>query len=240
MSLRRAARAEALAARHEPAREALLFYAGLARLQARVAAILEPEAPFEAVTAAHPWLVELVEARGPELLRTAARALDEGALRRALADCLAGRGGAEPHGFFARVLLQPWAAACDLPAQPSPRQSRCPRCAHPPQAGYLRPAGEGEALSLVCSLCLQEWDFPRGVCPACGLSDSQRIAYYSASGYDQLQTLACQACRRYLHTVRLAKDPQAIADVDEIAALPLDVWLRQQGFAKVLPNLVGI
>lgn len=240
MSLRRAARAEALAARHEPAREALLFYAELARLQARIAAILEPEAPYEAVTAARRWLVELVEAAGPELLRSAARALDEGALGRALADFLDGRAGAEPHGFFARALLQAWAATHRLPALPSPPEGRCPRCAQPPQAGCLRPAGEGEALSLVCSLCLHEWDFPRGVCPSCGLSDSQQIAYYSASGYDQLQTLACQACRCYVHTVRLAKDPQAIADVDEIAALPLDVWLREQGFSKIQPNLVGI
>lgn len=240
MSLRRAARAEALAARHEPAREALLFYAGLARLQGRVAAILEPEAPFEAVTAARRWLVELVEAKGPELLRSAARALDEAALRTALADCLNGRGGAEPHAFFARVLLQAWAAARHLSAQPSPRQDRCPRCAHPPQAGCLRPAGEGEALSLVCSLCLREWDFPRGVCPACATSDAGRIAYFSASEFGHLRVQACQACRRYFHSVRLAKDPEAIADVDEIAALPLDVWLREQGFTKIHPNLVGI
>jgi FdhE protein len=239
LSARRAARAEALAARYEPAREALLFYAGLARLQARTAAILQPEAGYEAVAAALPWLIELVLAAGPEPLGQAARALDEAAFRRALADYLAGRGSA-PASFFARALLQVWAAVCRLPAPPSPPPGRCPSCAQPPQAGLLRPAGEGEALSLACSLCFFEWDFPRGVCPACGARDSKRIAYFSASEYGHIQVQACESCRRYFHSIRVAKDPHAIADVDEIAALALDVWMREQGFSKIHPNLAGI
>ncbi len=240
LSARRAARAETLAARYEPAREALLFYAGLARLQARVAAILKPEAPSDAVLAARPWLVELVLAAGPELLREAASVLDDDSLRLALADWLAGRGGAEPRSFFARVLLQPWAALHRFATIPSPPEDRCPRCAQPPQAGCLRPSGEGEALWLVCSLCLAEWSFPRFVCPACGIRDERKISYLSAAGYEHLRTQACEACRCYFHSVRPAKDPEAIADVDEIAALALDVWMQEKGWRKLQPNLVGM
>lgn len=240
LSARRAARAETLAARYEPAREALLFYAALVRLQARIAATLDPQAPYEAVLAGRPWLVEFVQQSGPLPLREAARSLDEAALRQALANRWAAQTGAQAHDFFARVLLQVWAATCQLPARPSPPDSGCPRCAHPPQAGLLRPAGEGEALALVCSLCFLEWDFPRGVCPACGRSGPDQIGYFTASGYDHIQTQACEACRCYFHSIRMAKDPQAVADVDEIAALALDVWMREQGFSKIHPNLVGI
>ncbi|MFQ5790858.1 MAG: hypothetical protein ACE5JI_10325 [Acidobacteriota bacterium] len=38
----------------------------------------------------------------------------------------------------------------------------------------------------------------------------------------------------------LSKDPEAVPDVDEVAALPLDVWAREQGFRKLHPNLAGI
>jgi formate dehydrogenase maturation protein FdhE len=240
VSVRRAERAEALAARYEPARAALVFFAGVARLQARVAAMLEPEAPYGAVLRARPWLVEFVQRAGPPPLRQAARSLGEAALRQAIDGYLAGGSSVEPLSFFARVLLQAWAATAQLPGRASGPEGRCPRCAHPPQAGCLRPAGEGEALWLVCSLCLSEWEFSRGVCPACGLTDPQRIAYFSASLYGHVQTQACEGCRRYFHSVRAASDPQAIADVDEIAALPLDVWMREQGFVKIQPNLIGM
>ena len=126
----------------------------------------------------------------------------------------------------------------DPPAPPS--GSRCPRCGHRPQVAALRPHGDGSALTLVCSLCLGEWSFRRGRCPACGEDAEKSLAYYSAPGFEHLQVQACDACAVYLHAVDLAKDPAAIPEVDELAALPLDVWAREQGYRKVQPNLAGI
>ena len=40
--------------------------------------------------------------------------------------------------------------------------------------------------------------------------------------------------------MRVYEAPEAIADVDEIAALPLDVWAAQNGYQKLVRNLVGI
>jgi FdhE protein len=51
---------------------------------------------------------------------------------------------------------------------------------------------------------------------------------------------SCESCRRYLHVVRVDADPEAIPEVDEMAALSLDVWARDQGFEKIFPNLAGI
>jgi FdhE protein len=50
----------------------------------------------------------------------------------------------------------------------------------------------------------------------------------------------CESCRRYLHLVRLDVEPEAIPEVDEMAALSLDVWARERGYEKIFPNLVGI
>lgn len=55
-----------------------------------------------------------------------------------------------------------------------------------------------------------------------------------------LQTQTCDTCQRYLHHIDLSKELAAVPDVDEIAALPLDVWALERGFQKLHPNLVGI
>jgi formate dehydrogenase maturation protein FdhE len=36
------------------------------------------------------------------------------------------------------------------------------------------------------------------------------------------------------------KDPGAVPVVDELAALPLDLYARERGFTKIAPNLMGI
>ena len=231
LSARRAARADAVAVHRVE-----VVYAAVVRLQGRIASFLQPGDAAGVLLAARPWLVELVLETGPDLLREAAPGFDEAACRRAL-DCLPD--APAPHTFFAWALLQPWAAIAH-PALGQPHLNRCPRCGQPPQVGCRRPVAEGTALSLVCSLCLAEWSFPRSTCPACSNTDARRISYYSTPEFDHIQVQACESCGRYFHAINLAKDPQAVPDADEIAALPLDVWAREQGLEKIHPNLVGI
>lgn len=215
--LSRAARARALAERRPEAAEALRFYAEIAAFQHSV----DPEAPLGSL----PRLVSLVEESGPELLRAAAREIDLETCRRSLED------RTSPRSFFARVLLQ-------VASQPprGPHSSGCPRCAHLPQAGCLRPEGDGTALSLVCSLCFHEWPAFRERCSECG----GNVAFHEAAEHSYTRMRVCEGCRRYLHVVRLDVEPEAIPDVDEMAALSLDVWARERGYEKIFPNLIGI
>jgi FdhE protein len=213
--LSRAARARALAKIRPEAREALRFYAEVADLQHSI----DPDSPFAFL----PRLLSLVEARGPGPLRDAARDLDEEACRRALEET------SSPRSFFARALFQT--------ARERPRGPRgCPRCRHLPQAGCLRPQGDGTAFFLVCSLCFHEWAAPRELCEECG----KAVSFHEAREIPHLRVRTCEGCRRYIHVVRLDVDPEAIPEVDEMAALSLDVWAREQGYEKVFPNLAGI
>ena len=252
----RAARARLLAGRYPASREALLFYAQIASLQGRLAASLtaNPAASrgfaLDSLLPGRQPLAELVAQKGPEKLRDEARRYDEPACRESLRAYFTRQDTTSPRSFFARVLLQPamfaWAAAGPdaleerLPGEtPSPAAS-CPRCGHPPQAGCLRPKGDGMALSLLCSLCLSEWPFPRLHCPACTETDHRKISFYSTPEFACLEVQVCESCHAYLHLVDLAKEPQAVPDVDELAALPLDVWAMEKGYRKVHPNLAGI
>lgn len=215
--LSRAARARVLAERRPEAREALLFYADVANFQSGV----DPRAPLTSLAG----LVELVEARGPEPLRVAARGLDEEGCRRTLED------RSSPRSFFARVLFQ---AAADPPRGAHPHG--CPRCMHPPQAACLRPQGDGTALALVCSLCFHEWPSSRDRCSECGAN----VSLHEASELPGIRVRICESCRRYLHVIRLDVDPEALPEVDEMSAISLDVWARGRGYEKIVPNLVGI
>ena len=57
---------------------------------------------------------------------------------------------------------------------------------------------------------------------------------------EHLELQACDGCRTYLNVVRRDAAPEAVPDVDEIAALPLDVWAVERGYRKLVRNLVGV
>ena len=50
---------------------------------------------------------------------------------------------------------------------------------------------------------------------------------------------ACESCRQYVLSVDLASEPAAVPMVDELAAIPLDLYAREQGFSKITTNLMG-
>jgi FdhE protein len=78
------------------------------------------------------------------------------------------------------------------------------------------------------------------VCPSCGVADDKKLAYYSAEEIGHIRVQVCESCKTYIHTVDLGRDEHAIPDIDEITALPLDVWAHERDCRKIHPNLVGI
>ncbi len=239
LSAKRAARAEALSERYPASREVLGFYGALVSFQSEIFPQIGDR---ETLLGFRQLLIELVADYAPSKLRQAALSLDEAACAVALQAYWEQRDTSSTSGFFARVLLQPYAATRDLQPQEEPGEHspHCPHCGHRPQVGALRPQGEGSALTLVCSLCPNEWPFKIGRCTSCGEEAEKNFAYYTAPGFDHLRIQACDTCRAYHQTVDLAKDPVAVPEVDELTALPLDVWAQEQGYRKVQPNLAGI
>ncbi len=61
----------------------------------------------------------------------------------------------------------------------------------------------------------------------------------SSPRFPHLSIHACRSCHRYLLNVDCGRDPRAVSAVDEIAALPLDLYAREQGVVKIVPNLMG-
>jgi len=143
----------------------------------------------------------------------------------------------------------------------------CPECAGPPQVSFSAVPGEDLATGprfLECARCGVAWGYPRMTCASCGEDASARLSVYSelgtASGergsvvrglpadesaarqravFPHIRIEACESCRRYLLSIDLATEPAAVPVVDELAAIPLDLYAREQGFSKITPNLMG-
>jgi FdhE protein len=120
---------------------------------------------------------------------------------------------------------------------------------------------------LLCARCCSSWGFARMTCPGCGEDTSSRLPIFSEEGtasgergsvvrglegrlgdhgptgakpvFPHIRIEACDTCRRYLLSIDLAADPTAVPVVDELAALPLDLYARERGFSKIIPNLMG-
>ena len=180
-------------------------------------------ASFQGAAGAFEDLRTLSVEQGPAVLARAARELDEKACKEAMGAYLSGADRVSPRAFFARVLLQ--------------RDQTCMQDPHLAQLGVIVPQGDGTALELQCALCFEVWRHEKGRCHAC---DGAELGHYTAPELAHLEVQACESCGIYLNLVHQEKDPEAVPDVDEIAALPLDVWAREKGFRKPIPNLIGM
>jgi formate dehydrogenase accessory protein FdhE len=117
--------------------------------------------------------------------------------------------------------------------------STCPLCGGKPAVGILRSEGDGAKKSLICMLCAHEWAFRRIYCPACGEEREPQMAYYSAPEIAHVRVDVCDTCHTYLKSIDLTKTGLAVAVVDELATIPLDLWAREHGYEKLQINLLG-
>jgi hypothetical protein len=252
-------RAEALRDRHAFAGELLVLY--LALLDAWESVSESPPDPQEAAPWAAdyvlPAVVEATLAAGPAALRQAVRDRRDPPLD----GWLTGAPLDPVDRYLARASLTPVLEALGERAGdacvPVSGGELCPRCGGPPQLSYL--AASGESLvsgprSLLCARCGSSWTCSRSVCPACGEDREARLSVYAehwhgpVSGrrdgngqpvFGHLRVAACSTCSRYLIEVDMARDGRAVPEVDELAALPLDLYAADHGLTKVTANLMG-
>ncbi len=158
--------------------------------------------------------------------------------------------------YLARASASPLLEASPHPALPQrgrkmlPQGGRetstamhCPKCGGLPQLSYFAVSGEALVSGpryLVCSRCANNWVFSRMTCAGCGESTGTKLPIYQEQErFPHVRVDGCQTCRKYLLTFDLRRDTSAVPVVDEIAALPLDLFARDQGLTKITPNLMG-
>ncbi len=119
----------------------------------------------------------------------------------------------------------------------------CPSCGGLPQLSYFAVSGEALVSGpryLVCSRCATNWIFSRMTCAGCGESTGTKLPIFQEhERFPHARVDGCQTCGKYLLTFDLRRDTRAVPVVDEIAALPLDLYARDHGLTKITPNLMG-
>jgi FdhE protein len=144
--------------------------------------------------------------------------------------------------FLARAFLQPYAefvAGAMLPPVLAMTVCRCPRCNSLPLLGVLRPEGDGGKRFLQCAFCLQEWEFRRILCAHCGEEREKELPVYVAEAFPHIRVECCETCKRFLRTIDLTKDGNAVPMVDDLAAIPLHLWAEENGYKRIQGNLLG-
>lgn len=172
-------------------------------------------------------------------------------------------------GFFARACLQPYlehlAETQTLPADSELKQSAagdsaesvvtqprrlCRFCGRKPQLAvlsnqttigdYSGGGVEGGRRFLMCGDCQTRWDFQRIACANCLEEDPDKLSYYCADDRPEIRVECCETCRHFIKSIDLTKNNLCVPIVDELAAIPLDLWAREQGYRKIQPNLAGM
>ena len=120
-------------------------------------------------------------------------------------------------------------------------QVACPCCGAPPLAAVLRDEPEIKGRrTLLCSLCLAEWTFPRTRCPACGEERAEKRPHHVSESWPHVRVEECGSCRTYVKAIDLRENGLAVPVVDELASVELDLWAVEQGLAKLRTNLLGM
>jgi hypothetical protein len=213
-----------------------------------------------------PRVVEATALAGPEPLAAATRDLadiGEGPL----AAWLAGAELPPVERYLARASLRGPLQALDADAacagDPSPRGGRhCRRCGGLPQLSFHDHSDEALVSGqrrLACTRCGASWSYTGSACASCGETAGGRRTIYAerrdgpvvgrgeqaepgrdgAATFPHLRIEGCESCKRYLIDVDLGRDARATPEVDELAALPLDLFAAERGLTKVTPNLMG-
>jgi len=216
-----------------------------------------------------PRVVKVTEAAGPPVLAAAVREQAADDIRDACAAWLAGSGLDPVAAYVVRACLRPAltalndaevAAAFGFDRDPPAERDglRCPRCGG--QAQLSMRAGGDEKLvsggrSLACARCWHTWAFSASTCPSCGETAGAKRTLYAENHegpvlptqpdpgaepvHPHIRIEACSTCERYLLDIGLGRDPAAVPEVDELAAVPLALYAADQGLTKITPNLVG-
>ncbi len=146
----------------------------------------------------------------------------------------------------------------------------CPHCGGLPQVSILASSGEDLVAPrryLECSRCAWRWPYPRMTCAACGETEARHLPIFAEEGTTEVEVTgtvvrglgpapagrpslsprfrhisiyACRTCSRYLLNIDVGRDAGAVPVVDELAAIPLDLYAREQGVTKIVPNLMGL
>ena len=232
----------------------LSLYQALLPVQERAFATARADRPVPTGVAAYaaervlPDVVRVTTTAGPQKLAAAATARFCGGEPADLVSrWLKGEDQEPAERYLARAsagpVLEALGEVAGLACEGPHDDRHCPTCGGLPQLSYFGMSDEALLTApryLLCSRCGNTWVYSRMTCAGCGETTTPKLPIYGEhERFPHARVDACESCHRYLLTFDLRKDTRAVPVVDELAALPLDLYAQEQGMTKIVPNLMG-
>ena len=254
---RRRQRAQELQQRYDFAVEVLAFYEQLVTLQEAAYAetlVAPPAAPDVARYAAEhvlPRVVQLSAQSGPPyLMQAVLERFQEADFEDIVARWLRSEELSAIDRYLARAssapVLEALGEAVSQACRGPQDDCHCPRCGGLPQVSYFAVSEEDLVTAhryLECARCAFAWAYARMTCAFCGETESAKLLIFDDMGeppyFPHVRIDGCASCSRYLLNVDMSRDRQAVPVVDELAAIPLDLYARERGLQKIVPNAMG-
>src|SRR5262249_11454991 len=66
-----------------------------------------------------------------------------------------------------------------------------------------------------------------------------KLPVFVAEQFPHIRVECCDTCKHYLRTVDLTKNGNAVAEADDLAAIPLTLWAQENGYTRIHTNLLA-
>jgi formate dehydrogenase maturation protein FdhE len=83
-------------------------------------------------------------------------------------------------------------------------EKECPFCGYMPDFSKIVESRDNMR-KLHCSLCEEEWEFPRLKCYACGNDEQETLGFYEFEDNPDYRIYYCDKCKSYIKSVRIPK-----------------------------------
>ncbi|MCX8999689.1 formate dehydrogenase accessory protein FdhE [Rhizobiaceae bacterium BDR2-2] len=132
------------------------------------------------------------------------------------------------------IWLRALAAGAILPStgdDAAAEHAQCPVCGIAPVASVILTGARQGLRYLHCALCETDWHMVRAKCSNCG--DAGKLEYLSFETAEaSVRAECCGHCKGYLKVVSLDRDHAADVVADDLATLPLDAAVEEEGYRR--------
>ena len=114
----------------------------------------------------------------------------------------------------------------------------CPFCSGEPTFGFLKSDDETQNyLMLECSRCGNAWRYYRVQCVFCGEEDPSKLEIFKSDKYGNAGLQYCKTCGNYLKIIDLRNNQALIPEIEDILAIPLDIWIHKNMPLEISANM---
>jgi FdhE protein len=111
----------------------------------------------------------------------------------------------------------------------------CSFCGYLPDMSKIVELKENQR-HLHCSICENEWEFPRLVCPACGCDDQSKSGFFEYEDDNIYRAYYCDECRHYIKSVRIPRLKEESGfdlAVEDIITNFMDAAMIEKGYKRI-------